>query len=388
MKCMYCGAELREDSRFCSICGKEVQIVPDYTVLEDDYLKAILEGTDASSVPTQQEETKKANKQKELQQKKEQQKKEKQKKLIILISVAVLLVAILLIIGIKISIDKHNASSCDYQTKQAQKALSEGNTDEAAMYYENALALSPENKDVRLKLAKLYMAEQDYDAAMILYLEVIKLDNTNEEAYRNLISIYETKEDTDAIVKLCEEVTDPDILELFQEYMVTPPVFNYDSDTYEEYIDVELSAAEGYEIYYTTDKSNPISSKGILYEKPIALDDTKDYEIRAVCVNEKGIYSEIVTKNYTINLPAPDMPTVTPNGGNYTEETLVTVEVPSGCTAYYTWDGTDPNITSAVYTEPFPVPEGNNVLSVLLIDNKTEKLSSIYRQYYTYYPAE
>ena len=42
MKCIYCGKELAEGELFCSACGKAVQIVPDYNVYDDDYLKEVL----------------------------------------------------------------------------------------------------------------------------------------------------------------------------------------------------------------------------------------------------------------------------------------------------------------------------------------------------------
>ena len=49
MKCANCGAELKVGCVYCSVCGKEAQIVPDYNELDDDYLKALLE--DESDVP-------------------------------------------------------------------------------------------------------------------------------------------------------------------------------------------------------------------------------------------------------------------------------------------------------------------------------------------------
>ena len=61
-------------------------------------------------------------------------------------------------------------------------------------------------------------------------------------------------------------------------------------------------------------------------------------------------------------------------------------EIPRGCVAYYTWDGTEPNVTSTQYTESFAVPEGNHVLSVILIDQETEKISEMYQEIYIYYP--
>ena len=35
MKCAKCGAEIKEGCLYCSVCGHEVQIVPDYNVLEE-----------------------------------------------------------------------------------------------------------------------------------------------------------------------------------------------------------------------------------------------------------------------------------------------------------------------------------------------------------------
>jgi tetratricopeptide (TPR) repeat protein len=360
---------------------KETEIVPDYTVLEDDYLRAILDGTDKTPDVVSTEALKR-----EKRQKAEKRRREKKKRMVMLASAAGVFV-IFLLMAVIILVHQHNASSFDYQLEKADAALQAGDTKTAAEYYEAAMALEPSDVDVRLKLAKIYMAERDYDAALILYSEIIGLDPQNVEAYRNLISIYEVKGDVDSVLTLKTGITDPEILSLFDDYEVSAPSFDYESGTYEEYIQVSISADGAYEIYYTLDGTDP-ETFGTLYTEPIALDEIKSYELKAVCLNEKGVYSVVSTAKYTIEVPTPDMPVVTPDGGDYTEETLVSIEVPTGCSAYYTWDGTDPNITSNLYTEPFPVPEGNNVLSVLIIENRTEKLSSIYRQYFTYYPAD
>ena len=42
MKCAKCGAELKVGCIYCSVCGQEAQIVPDYNLLEDDLLKELL----------------------------------------------------------------------------------------------------------------------------------------------------------------------------------------------------------------------------------------------------------------------------------------------------------------------------------------------------------
>ncbi len=50
MKCAKCGAELKEGCLYCSVCGHEAQMVNGYSVLEEDYLKALL--TDEASKDT------------------------------------------------------------------------------------------------------------------------------------------------------------------------------------------------------------------------------------------------------------------------------------------------------------------------------------------------
>ena len=55
MKCAKCGAELKEGCLYCSVCGHEAQMVNGYSVLEEDYLKALL--TDEASKDTSSEQT-------------------------------------------------------------------------------------------------------------------------------------------------------------------------------------------------------------------------------------------------------------------------------------------------------------------------------------------
>ena len=43
MKCSKCGAEIDAGSVFCKKCGEPVQMVPDYNILEDDFLVSLLE---------------------------------------------------------------------------------------------------------------------------------------------------------------------------------------------------------------------------------------------------------------------------------------------------------------------------------------------------------
>ena len=61
------------------------------------------------------------------------------------------------------------------------------------------------------------------------------------------------------------------------------------------------------------------------------------------------------------------------------------VKVPTGCKVYYTWDGTEPTVNSQQYTQPLTMPEGNNILSLVLV-NQYGKSSNVLRCNYIYIP--
>ena len=380
MKCVKCGATLKDNTIFCENCGQEVQIVPDYNVFEDEYLKALLEEDNLKNkkpaeVPPVEEEEPKP----------EPQKKKNKKLVICVISIVVLL---LLIVGITVGMILQKRNTVDYQIAKAKGALSSKEYQVALEYYEKALEFEPDNKELLHAMADIYRQQGDFDSAYVSYMDLINKDSGDYKAYEALISILAENNKTEEIIELGKEVTDPSILPLFEEYMVVPPTFSVDEGTYEEYQIISLSAAKGCEIYYTTDGSDPVK-KGKLYTSSIDLEELEEadsYVISAVCKNQKGIYSDSVTKKYKIDLQAPDMPEVSPDGGSFTTATTVTITIPEGCVAYYTWDGTEPSINSEQYSAMIEVPEGDHILSVVLMDQKTELFSNVYRGHFSYYP--
>ena len=60
--------------------------------------------------------------------------------------------------------------------------------------------------------------------------------------------------------------------------------FSAESGTYHNEFELTLSADDGAKIYYTTDESYPSANNGILYEKPILVDETMS--VRAVAVSD------------------------------------------------------------------------------------------------------
>ena len=392
MKCAKCGAEIKEGCIYCSVCGNAVQIVPDYSVLEDDYLRSLLKEEESAGKEPAPAQAK--------QQKPKQPQRKKNRRLPFLIGGILLVLLVLAGILIKVAIDHRNANSYDYQMEQAAMAADAQNDGEALDYYERALYLYPNDITAREKMIEIYEKQKNTDAAMVLLIEIIKLDPANEDAYRDLIAIYDAREDYDSILDLEAEVDAEDlknkdkILDLFADYMISAPLItdpegDVPSGKYDEALEVEIASTDGDAIYYTINgDENELDAKtGTRYfvGNPLVFDESGKYTIAAVCRNDKGIYSSVTYADFEIELAPPDFAEVSPDGGRFYEPTLVTLTAEDGCSIYYTWDGTDPTTASARYTEPFEVPEGNNVLSVLVVDNTTGLDSGVYRANFIYY---
>lgn len=396
MKCIYCGKELQPDNVYCPHCGKAVQIVPDYSMYDDDYLKEVLTEQNPSGSRTSgdggirrpaPDSAAKVAVEAE-QENPEHKKAQKKKKIKIIAGVtATGFVLIFAILVFSAAIRSNHNNSYDYQVKMAREALLDGNLDQACTYYKRAVELDPGSTEAMLALADLYMKQKDYASAEPLYKEIIRDDKKNRDAFKNLIVIYELENNTDAVMSL-SKIADDSLSDLFAAYQTEVPLFGLTEGTYDSPQKLQLSSAQGNQIYYTMDGSDP-ETKGVLYVNPIDLaENNRNYTIKAVCLNEKKVYSDTVTKNYRIEIPAPDMPTVSPDGGNFTAPTTVTVEVPVGCSAYYTWDGSTPDKGSNRYSQPIEVPEGNNILSVILYDNSTGLGSQVYRSNFIYYAQD
>lgn len=388
MKCIKCGAEIKSEFKICPYCGSTIQIVPDYSVYDEDDINIILESTKKANnketinkkpeLTREQREAKAKAKQKAM----EEAKQRKTKLTIIIVAVA----CVLLIVGgiiAKIVIDNNNANSYDYQMKQADAAMFKGNIEEAEEYYLKALYLSPEDVNVRLELADLYIEKEDMDLAETYLKEVIAKDTENYEAYKMLYDIYTESGDTDAILELKEGVTNNKILSIFSDYSVDSAVLSVQGGTYKENIKLSISAKKDVEIYYTLDGSDP-RKEGIKYKSTIEIIGAGMHTVKVVTKNELGVFSDVVTETYLIEYEAPADPVVTPNGGIFDVPTYVYISIPSGCSAYYTWDGTDPTAESTKYVAPFFIPEGRNKLTVIIIDDETGLTSGLYRGMFEY----
>lgn len=381
MKCANCGAEIKLGCVYCSVCGKEAQIVPDYNV-EEDILKELLEEDDKLNKNASSNGKKKKSLKKSQKKKKEAEQKKKQKRLLITVSV---LIAIAIIgVIIVLLVQNSHKKSFDYQYQKGISYTEEKNYTKALTYFEQAEKLQPDNVDVLLRMADLYRLRKDETSEEAYLLQILTLDKNNEEAYQMLIALYDKQKEYDKLQDLYEQSDSDKIKALFDNYEVKAPEFSEEAGEYNDTIEIELMADSDCTIYYTLNGDSPIE-KGMEYTEPISLEDEKEYTIKAVAKDARGFYSEIAEADYEITFEAPDSANVTPAAGTYYDAQSISIQVPAGSTAYYTWDGSTPTQDSDVYSEPLEMPQGNNVLSVLVVDDHG-LASPVIRYNYIYLP--
>ena len=216
MYCINCGAEIKAEDVNCPYCGKVLQMVPDYSIYDEDDINVILESTiDIQSTTNKTEDVTSQNNAKKTVKKMDTKK-------ILILTVVLCVVLLGAGIGLKVFVDYQNSQSYEYQMKAGDEALFKNKLDVAESYYAQALLLSPNDTKARLKLADVYFEKGSTNEGIILLNEVIELDETNYDAYKKLFDLYESEGNVDAILNLKEDVTDSKILKLFEDYLVNP----------------------------------------------------------------------------------------------------------------------------------------------------------------------
>ena len=391
MKCTRCGAYIPDGELYCSECGCEVQIVPDYNPLDDVLTKEVKGSIDSYTRPmrtndinTRSENTgrrravtgnmrreRERDRERELAEEKRRQQiarkkamKQKKKKRRIIFACLLVLFVIAAFVFYK--------NSYVGVVKSGEKALNAGNYTEAENKFTQAIHKNKKRPEAYTGLANVYKAQDELDAAEAVFLNVLKDQNSNADLYEATGKCYLDTDQAAKIPDLLDE-SSSSVKKALSEYIIEVPEFSLEEGSFDEVQQVSLSSEED-QIYYTTDGSQP-STSSTKYTEPILLNEGEN-TVKAISVNKKGIPSLTVTKTYNIDIPVADAPAVTPSTGQYEQAMKITIQVPDGYTAYYTTDGTTPSESSNTYLEPFDMPEGKTVLQVVLI-NGQGKMSQI-----------
>lgn len=124
---------------------------------------------------------------------------------------------------------------------------------------------------------------------------------------------------------------------------VSTPSITPDGGTYTSAQDVTLTCTtEGAAIHYTTNGEDPTESDDV-YTSPVPVTITGTV-LKAKAFKDGLTASSIAEATYVIK---PNKPSITSTGS------MITISGDSGCTFYYTTDGSEPDNTKTKYTGPF-----------------------------------
>lgn len=159
---------------------------------------------------------------------------------------------------------------------------------------------------------------------------------------------------------------------------VTTPVMSPISGTYNTDQSVNISCATGgATIYYTTDGTDPDGGSAIYFGSISVAGHGTSITIKAIAVKSGMIDSSIATEAYTIQYDQVATPVMGPVGGTYSSDQNVSVTCATGgVTIYYTTDGSDPDIGSAIYSGTISVAGNGTSMTIKAIAMKSGMANS------------
>ncbi len=222
----------------------------------------------------------------------------------------------------------------------------------------------------------------DLDEEEIKYYEsLVKVDKHNIEYYESLIVLYQNNNHDSKIESLIVSAPSS-IREQLKKFDGTIPVPSIEEGTYNQPISIELKAAKGVKIYYTTDGSDPSKSTSrTKYSNPIKFKTEGTFTLRAYSVDKNSKSSKQLSAKYILSFVKVDKPDVTPDGGKYSSPKKIEAAAADNCEIYYTTDGTEPNKKSKKYTKPIKMPKGNTLYIFVAIDKDGVKSPLVSRVY-------
>lgn len=415
MICRKCGKQIEGNRLFCPECGTAVQIVPDYNKVDDELQKSLerlkedakdtsaeaVSGSQSLKIPSlSKSDTRTFARQEEAAETEQPEepygedaydeeeweefslaKKDtaKQKKRKLIISIAALGTAIVaaLIVIIVLIVSSVTRDSYKEQMEAGAAQHKKGLYEEAIASYENAVEHAEDDKkrsEALCALAALYVEYGDENSAIYYYEEAAQMGTLSNDDVGVLVNLYENKADITAIRKLAEMYSNDETQAVFEKHLLNQPVFNYKSGTYNELLTVEITAAENEQIFYTLDNSEA-TPQSTPYTEPLKIGEGTTV-VRAVALNQNGLLSDEIVTTYEVKLDVPPAPIITPETGSYNEPSKISFQnIPTNCTAYYTFDGTTPTKDSIEYKEPFDMMLGNYVITAVYINDYTGQSS-------------
>ena len=374
MECRYCGAKLNKDDVSCPVCHNSIYTIPDYNPLDDmlaEQVKAGVNQEEKDVFSTTGSLRKKGNNtsrqtgrisDKERRRRAMEKKKAaRRKRRRIIISIFLLVIVSVFVGGFFVYRNSYAGL-----IQRGNNAYKSGDYTEAIDLFGQAIAKNDKKPDAYTGLSDVYISQDKEDKAEEMFLNLLEEQPKNADLYRACFEFYVKIDDTLQIPILLD-TADDSVYGKLSDYVVEEPTFSLDDSTVFEDVQQLTLTSSGVDICYTTDGKDPTFNSPS-YEKEIQLSEGETC-VKAFAVNDDGIPSKTVEKNYTVEFPIVDAPAVSPSTGQYDSEQMIEIKVPDGYTAYYTTNGTDPTTASLKYTGPITMPIGETLFKALLVDS-------------------
>ncbi len=369
MNCPKCGKELIDGHLYCEVCGQEINLVPEFEAEVEDSMAESIKGIiDEAAVEEKQEE-------------KEPIITRKDTGFLIsggVIAIIAFVVAAVIFGGIAV----WNNSTFIHEMI-AEYYLDDGDYDSAISYMEQTIQRAPDKAAHRFNVCQIYMESGQSEKAVEMYKIIAGSSQfTFEEqlaAVEKIIAYYEAAEDYESIAEYLTTVQDENIRLTYWKYMCVPVSFSQPEGTYVSLITLKLDSDGIGKIHYTTDGTEPDESSPE-FRGTIFLESGNN-TISAVFINEYGVSSQVITKNYFIESKQVTPPEVLTYSGNYNCPVEIEVSINPNCRVYYTVDGSVPNRGDLLYTGPIHVPMGKSLYKFIAIDASGEASEVITRDF-------
>ncbi len=135
--------------------------------------------------------------------------------------------------------------------------------------------------------------------------------------------------------------------QLKKQYAPPAPESSLADGTYNTWQELALSSEEGSTVYFSVNGGEPYQ-----YQTPVAMNRNGDYTITAYAENDLGLRSDISSYHYVFEAVMPQAVVFDHESGEYFAAQSVVLSQPDGMEIHYTLDGTVPDKSSPVYSEP------------------------------------
>lgn len=379
MQCPKCNKELKDGYLYCEYCGYEIQMVPDFEPEVDGSILNSLREIQKEAFNEKQikeDNTETLKEQIKWSYRIKKFKKEHKMAFYVLLAFCVSF-CVLLTVGI---ILLAGYFSPVVQYGKAMDAYAKEDYRESIEYVEHTILLQPDYSDAYIAGFQCALKLGDYNSAEAFLINGMGYNAFDETeivyCFDELIKYYIPKQQYSKINQLLILCPSSIIVTTYQEYLALAVNFSYEEGSYIGTIPLKLSSGSEGTIYYTMDGSTPNTSSK-KYVSPLFLEEG-EYTVTALFINEYGVQSEVVTKNYVIEqreVPMP--PSVNCYSGEYVLPEWISIDFEDHCSVYYTTDGSIPTNEDIKYTEPIPLPLGKTQFKFICYNEKSGYYSDV-----------